>query len=293
MASTYRHNILAFLLFLILGLTCRPASAQVDLSGRWGQTLTEDEPELFPGSEIGDYTELPINDAARMRADTWDAQKWEMIEHECDPHGITYAPFGLTIQQELTPFTQAVLDWQVRLDGGQIRRVYMDGRPHPSENGLHTWEGFSTGEWDGDKLKVTVTHMKEAWLKRNGVPRSEKATFVQYFIVHGDFMMLVTDYEDPVYLTEPFIRHSNFIRNRVTRFRANYCLPSVSVEHPEGYVAYHLPGKNAFLTEFASRWGVPLEAARGGAETRYPEYQDKLAKMPAPPKLPEPKENKQ
>jgi hypothetical protein len=292
-AATYRYKLLALLLFLLVGLIERPAFAQIDLSGKWAEAFTEDEPELAPGSEIGDYTELPINEAARMRADTWDAQKWEMIEHECDPHGITYAPFGFSMQHELTPFTQALLAWEMRLDGGQVRTIYMDGRPHPSENALHTWEGFSTGEWEGDMLKVTVTHMKEAWLKRNGVPRSERATFIQYFVAHGEFMTLVTDYEDPVYLTEPFVRHSNFIRSQVARFRPNYCLPSISVEHPEGYVAYHLPGKNAFLTEFASRWGIPVEAARGGAETRYPEYQNKLANMPAPPELPAHKQTKQ
>src|ERR1700690_4648742 len=115
MPGAYRSGILAFLLLLFLGLTVRPATAQVDLSGKWAETLTEDEPDLFPGPEIGDYTEMPINDAARMRADSWDAQKWEMIEHECDPHGATYAPFGLLFRQDMVPFTEAVAAWEVQL----------------------------------------------------------------------------------------------------------------------------------------------------------------------------------
>ena len=294
MSDVYRFTILASLLLLSSGLTSRPALAQVDLSGKWGETLTEDEPDLFPGPEIGDYTEMPINDAARMRADTWDAQKLEMIEHECDPHGATYAPFGLMFRQDLVPFTEAVAAWEVQFDYMHEKRtIYMDGRPHPPASAPHTWEGFSTGEWEGDMLRVTVTHMKEAFLRRNGLPRSEKATFIQYFIPHGNFMTLITDVEDPVYLTEPFIRNANFVRAPTGRLIAHYCLPSVAVEHPEGYVAYHLPGKNNFLTEYASRWGVPVEAARGGAETIYPEYQEKLARLPAPPKLPDHKENKQ
>ena len=35
-------------------------------------------------------------------------------------------------------------------------------------------------------LKVTTTHLKEGWLRRNGVPRSEKATLIEHFIRHGD-----------------------------------------------------------------------------------------------------------
>jgi len=64
------------------------------------------------------------------------------------------------------------------------------------------------------------------------------------------------------------------------------CIPSVEVAHPKEYVAYHLPGENAWLTEFASRYGIPVEAARGGADTMYPEYQARLAQMPAPPAPP-------
>ncbi len=39
------------------------------------------------------------------------------------------------------------------------------------------------------------------------------------------------------------------------------------------------------LDEFARRWGLPFEATRGGAETMYPEYTDKVKRMPKPPAL--------
>ena len=42
-------------------------------------------------------------------------------------------------------------------------------------------------------------------------------------------------------------------------------------------VPNHLPGTNPYLEEFAKKHGVPLEGARGGAETLYPEYHKKLA----------------
>ena len=297
MPSAYRPKMLAAVLLLFLGLISRPAFGQVDLSGQWGQKIHEDQPERGPGPEIGDYTGMPINDEDRMRADAWDAQKWEMVEHECDPHPADYAPRGpgdMRIWSEVDPFTQAVVAWHTTLRFRLPQRtIYMDGRPHPNENAPHTWQGFSTGEWEGDMLKVTTTHLKEGWVRRNGLARSEMATLTEYYIRHGDFFTLVADVEDPIYLAEPFIRTSNWILNLGGRLPTVYCIPSVEIPHPEGYVAYHLPGENPWLTEFASRHWIPVEAVRGGAETMYPEYQEKMAKMPAPPKLPENKEKKQ
>ncbi len=42
------------------------ASAQVDLSGEWSARYHEDQDHRIPGPELGDYTGLPINDAARL-----------------------------------------------------------------------------------------------------------------------------------------------------------------------------------------------------------------------------------
>ena len=298
MSRSRLRNIQPFILLAAAILTSHPAFAQVDLSGQWGQRLHEDEPERGPGPEIGDYTGMPINDAARMKADTWDAQKWEMVEHECDPHPVDDAargPADMRIWFDGDPFTQAVVAWHTTLRYKLTQRtIYMDGRPHPSLNAPRTWQGFSTGEWESDMLKVTTSHLKDGWVRRNGLPRSERASLTEYFIRHGDFLTLVTDVEDPVYLTEPFVRTSNWIMDLGGRLPPDFgCIPGPEVDHPAGYVAYHLPGRNTALTEFASRWGIPVVAVRGGAETMYPEYQQNLAKMPAPPKRPEDKETKQ
>lgn len=299
MSTAYQPKILVSFVLISLGLISCPVFAQVDMSGEWTQKMHMDETERNAGPEVGDYTGTPINDAARMRADSWDAQKWEMLEHMCQPHPADYGPHGpadMRIWSEVDPFTQRVLAWHTELRFMlPTRTIYMDGRPHPSERAPHTWQGFSTGEWVGDMLKVTTDHLKEGWIRRNGLARSEKGSLIEYFIRHGDFFTLVSDVKDPVYLTEPFIRTANWILDlgARTRFLPNLCTPSVEVPHPEGYVAHHLPGQNPWLTEFPSRWGIPVEPTRGGAETMYPEYQKKLAAMPAPPKLSEHKETKQ
>jgi hypothetical protein len=292
MLRIYRVRVVALL--ALLALVTLPVFGQADLAGGWIAKPHEDLPERGQGPEIGDYTGMPINDAARMKADAWDSQRWEMIEHECTEHPADYGPRGpanMRVWADMDPFTKGIRTWHMELMYMlPLRSFYMDGRPHPSKYAPHTWQGFSTAEWEGDKLKVTTTHLKEGWIRRNGLPRSEVATLVEFYIRHHDVLTVVTHVKDPIYLTEPFIRTSSWVADAALdvnfNLYPNYCIPSVEVPHPKGYVAYHLPGKNPWLGEFASRWGIPTEAARGGAETMYAPYQRKLATMPAPPPLP-------
>jgi hypothetical protein len=51
----------------------RTSTAGVDFTGEWAPRFHEDEPERVPGPELGDYLGIPINEAARMRATTWEA----------------------------------------------------------------------------------------------------------------------------------------------------------------------------------------------------------------------------
>ena len=275
----------------LLFLTCFlrvPAAAQMDLSGEWGQKMHEDGPERGAGPEIGDYTGLPINDRARLQADSWDAAKWTQMEHQCEPHPADYAvrgPGSMRIWPDLDPLTQQITAWHTTIMWMNPQRtIYMDGRPHPTEFAPHTWEGFSTGTWTADMLKVETTHLKEGWLRRNGLPRSEKATMTEYFARHGDYLTVVTIVKDPVFLTEPLVRTSNWILNPGYAPTPQSCVPSQQVDHPESWVPHHLPGANPWLNEYAIKNGFPIEALRGGAETQYPEYQIKLERMPIPPK---------
>jgi hypothetical protein len=73
----------------------RPASAQIDLSGIWAPIMHEDQVERAPGPEIGDYLGLPINDAGRLRGESWDASILTMEEHTCKPHPSTYGFRGV------------------------------------------------------------------------------------------------------------------------------------------------------------------------------------------------------
>jgi hypothetical protein len=262
---------------LVLGGT---GLAHVELSGAWGQRFHEDLPERGAGPEIGDYVGLPINDAARVRADSWDAGKWTMLERQCEPHPADYGPRGpasMRMSSTVDPVSQDVISWHTTMMWMLPHRtIYMDGRPRPSPYAQHSWQGFSTGEWDGDMLKVTTTHLKEGWLRRNGVPRSDKATLVEYFIRHGEYLTLVTIVKDPVYLTEAFVRTSNWVADQGFQLSPFSCIPTVEIERARDAVPHNLPGENRYLTEFATKHSLPVDAARGGAATMYPEYLARL-----------------
>ena len=64
-------RIMTYRLLLVFMALNTPAWAQVDISGNWVSSQENLRPRENAG--IGDYTGLSLNDAGRLRADTWDA----------------------------------------------------------------------------------------------------------------------------------------------------------------------------------------------------------------------------
>ena len=71
---------------IVLTAGVSPTFAQVDFSGEWAPRFWEDQPERVPGPELGDYLGIPISDAARLRAESWDASIQTLPEWQCRPH---------------------------------------------------------------------------------------------------------------------------------------------------------------------------------------------------------------
>jgi hypothetical protein len=152
----------------------------------------------------------------------------------------------------------------------------MDGRPHPSPNAPHTWMGFSTGRWEGDTLVVSTTHIKQGWIRRNGVPQSDRTTLQEHFIRHGNVLTHVSIATDPIYLTEPLVKTQNFALAPRELPEQNWlwvCQPVVEIpDRPPDAVPAYPPGQNPFLLEFQRRFNLPASATRGGAGTALPEF---------------------
>ena len=267
-----------------------PAFAQMSLVGEWSPRYHEDQPDRIPGPELGDYTGLPLNDGARLAADSWDASRLTLREHQCKVHNgpyILHGPIQFRFSEERDLRTQQLIAIHQYLNTyEQERTIWLDGRSHPPEWAPHTWQGFSTGKWEGDILTVYTTHIKQEWVRRNGVPNSEKSTTIEHFIRHGNILSHLIIWSDPVYLSEPLIRSEEFVLQ--DRTAGNWLWPCEYVDEiidrPHSAVPSYLPGRSPFDGDFAYRYGVPVEAAKGGAETTYPEYQMKLRTLPKPPK---------
>src|SRR5579863_4818078 len=229
MASFTRIKITSLLLSLAAAI---PADAQVNLSGEWAARQHEDQLERGPGPELGDYLGLPVNDAARLRADSWDPSRITLPEEQCRVHLSTYiyrGPMALRIWEEKDPDSQRVIAIKNYISTyEQTRTIWMDGRPHPSPNAPHTWMGFSTGKWEGDMLTVYTTHIKMGELRRNGLLESDQATLVEHFFRYGDMLTHVSIVTDPATLTEPFIRTQTFRLN--TQEGQNWLYPCEYVE---------------------------------------------------------------
>ena len=277
----------AALVAVVLFAVAPCAFAQVDLAGEWGALngVSEDQPHRVPGATLGDYTGLPINDAARLKARSWDASVLSQPERQAQPHPAQYAVRGgggpnLQISKVLDPVTRQLLAFELCcFFGGYTRTIWMDGRPHPSEYAEHTWDGFSTGEWAGSALKVTTTHMKWGVIQRNGVPASPYATMVEFWTRHSNHLGVFQWVDDPIYLEEPFVRTTDWLANPGQNLANPVPFDTVDElgDKPLGWVPSFPMG--TLHRDLADQFKIPFEATQGGKATTYPEYMRVIEQM--------------
>jgi glyoxylase-like metal-dependent hydrolase (beta-lactamase superfamily II) len=266
------------LLLLLAGI---PSFAQMNLDGEWVGRYDEDQADRVPGDVQGDFTGVPMNDAARRYAESFDVRRVTLLEHQCQPYSLPHifrGPMQFRMWSEKDPGTQEIIAYKQFLGTyQQFRTIWMDGRPHPPEYVPHTFMGFSTGDWHGDVLTVTTTHIKKEFYRRSGAPSSDLSTVVEHYIRHGNLLTHVMIVTDPVYLSEPYVNSEEFVF--LERGNQNWlynCEYVNEVPTPKNNVPHFLPGKNPFLKDWSTKFGLPLEAVWGGAETTYPEYMPRL-----------------
>ncbi len=257
-----------------------PALAQIDLSGSWASKNHEDALERGAGPNPDDFTGVPFNASGRAKALSYSQSQISMPTRICALYSqwhLMVGTFGIKIWHETDPLTGKVVAWVIGpVEDRAPFTIWIDGRPHPSKDAPHSQEGFTTGEWDGDVLTSYTTHMMTGYLRRNGVMHSDQATMTIHFILHGDMLTLAAHLDDPIYLTEPYYISRTFVKQAaVMNSGAPSCIVGDEGVQPLE-VPHYLPNKNPFVDEMTKLYGIPKEAAMGGAETAYPAYRDKI-----------------
>src|SRR5947209_9688155 len=93
-------------------------NSPVDLTGTWRWVNQEDSTNRYQGVDPGGrYEGLPLNDAARMRADTY-SEEWLSTSPllQCRPRGPTYQPYGLDpmeIEKEVDPVSRQIVVYKI------------------------------------------------------------------------------------------------------------------------------------------------------------------------------------
>jgi hypothetical protein len=239
----------------------------------------------------GDAAGVPLSAEGQWRGQSWSPEDFDVAEWVCRPHSFDYGLEGglsrMRVWSEVDRATQRTTSLNAHANQEeQETTIYMDGRARPAQNTAHTWSGFSTGEWDGDVLSVTTTHLKEAYIRRTGLMRSDRTTVRTRWRRMGNYLQLTVIMYDPVYLAEPYIRSALMYVNDPAMPMDPYpCEEATETAVERGRVPHFLPGQSplpGLNPKITDRFGTPVEPRFGGPDTMYPEYIAKMKNMPRP-----------
>ncbi len=197
-------------------------AAPIDLTGYWVSVITEDWKFRMVTPKKGAYQTLPLNAEGRKVGDSWDPARDEAAGEQCRAYGagnIMRVPGRLHITW---PDANTL---QIDTDAGtQTRLLRFDPAATPPTT--PTWQGHSVAVWQlgpggrgvqnrGGGLKVTTTHLRGGYVRKNGAPYSDRTSVTEYFDVNelpnGDrWLTVTTRVEDPVYFTRPHLTSSDF-----------------------------------------------------------------------------------
>src|SRR5688572_7881524 len=252
-----------------------------DIAGEWRLDSAED-----PGQPpLADYLGLALNEAGRLRADTTPESIWGTPEFQCRPHSAPHqwrGVGGARILKDLDLISREIVGFRLQFMRSLDRPIFVDGRPHPPAWAPHSWSGFSTGEWIGQTLKVTTTHLKDGFLKRGGPQTSDMLTMTEFISRHDDILSIIQVVDDPIYLDEPYVLSITYTYDPAAGPATENCSGSSFAENggrDRHWVPHFLPGQNSGIGEFlkGQSW-IPLEPVRGGVKTIYPEYRAVMSK---------------
>jgi len=205
------------------------AAAPIDLTGNWVSVVTEDYRWRMMTPLKGDSASVPLNDEGLKLVQAWDPAKDEAAGLQCKSYG---APAIMRVPGRLRIAWADDSTLKIETDSGTQTRLFHFGAQPPA-NATPSWQGYSAARWEtgpprsggiglgrregteSRSLEVATTQLRAGYLRKNGVPYSDKAKVTEFYDRYrepnGDEWFTVTTIvNDPVYLAVPFVTTTDF-----------------------------------------------------------------------------------
>ena len=193
--------------------------APIDLTGYWVSYVTENWRYRMVTPAKGEYRRIPASPAALPIINAWDPSADERAGNQCKSYG---AAAIMTVPGRLRITWQDANTLRIDTDAGTQTRLFRFS-PRPSSSPARpSWQGESIARWEpaggpdgGGSLRVVTSNVRAGYLRKNGVPYSERATVSEHFDIAplpdgGKLLLVTTIVEDPVYLNAPYVVSPHF-----------------------------------------------------------------------------------
>jgi hypothetical protein len=169
----------------------------------------------------GEYRRIPASPAALPIINAWDPVADEKAGNQCKSYG---AAAIMSVPTRLRITWQDADTLRIDTDAGTQTRLFRFTPRAASSAAKPTWQGESVARWErvaapdtGGSLRVVTSNLRAGYLRKNGVPYSEKATVTEHFdlapLPDGGTLLLVnTIVDDPVYLNAPYVVSPHFTK---------------------------------------------------------------------------------
>ncbi len=205
-------------------------AAPEDLTGNWVSIVSEDYRWRMVTPLKGDSASVPINAEGRKVVNAWDPAKDEANMLQCKSYG---APAIMRVPGRLRISWADDSTLKIETDAGTQTRLLHFAGQSPA-NAAPSWQGYSAARWEpgpgrltggglgmsvegnvSRSLEVSTTQLRAGYLRKNGVPYSDKATLQEYYDVFQEsngntWFTVTTIVTDPVYLAVPFVTTTDF-----------------------------------------------------------------------------------
>ena len=189
--------------------------APIDLTGYWVSYVTENWRYRMVTPAKGEYRRIPSSPAALPIINAWDPAADERTGNQCKSYG---AGNIMSVPGRLHITWQDADTLRVDTDAGTQTRFFHFSPRTPAASD-RSWQGESAAMWEpapgGGSLRVVTSNLRAGYLRKNGVPYSERATVTEHFDVApladaGRLLLVTTIVDDPVYLTGSYVVSPHF-----------------------------------------------------------------------------------